>query len=633
MPEKPNNFWQELKRRKVIRVIIGYSAAAYVILELTSIIAEPLGLPGWTINFVLALLCIGFIITVVGSWIYDFTIKGIEKTKPEKAARESEAVSEPAKKKLKVSDIIIAILLVVVIILVYPKMFKPDNLEQLRSKDEITIAVMPFQNMTGDTTWNIWQEGIQNELITSLSNSEELKVRQTGTINSIIRSRGITNYASIAPSFASAISQKLRANVLVYGSITQAGNVVRVNSQLINPKNEEVIKSFQIEKPGRKETIFNIIDSLSTQVKNFLIISKLKDESPVFGKYTYPTNSPDAYRYYMYGQKAFFNLHYRTAIDYYLKAINIDSSFYSPIIMLSVAYFNISQLDKAKEWCLKVYEKRNQMDIRNNIHLSWLYSLYFETPNEEIRYCNQMLELDDQNPPIYYELGRIYVALNQYDKATGVMTKVFDIYKKWDSKPRWVNDYIMLGFSYHKTGEYKKEKKLYKKAEKDFPDIFSITQRQAILALTEKDTVAANQYIEKFLNFVEGDYPEVSIMFGLAWIYTEGGYLDEAEECYRKAISLEPENPSCLNNLGWFLIHEDRNIEEGMELMDKALTIKPKSYLYLDNKGEGLYKQGKYNKALELLQKSWDLRLEKAVYNHEAFLRLEAARKAVAEQN
>ena len=69
--EKQHNFWQELKRRKVIRVIIGYAAAAYVLLELTSIVAEPLGLPVWTINPVLVLLCIGFIISVVVSWLYD----------------------------------------------------------------------------------------------------------------------------------------------------------------------------------------------------------------------------------------------------------------------------------------------------------------------------------------------------------------------------------------------------------------------------------------------------------------------------------------------------------------------------------------------------------------------------------
>jgi len=44
----------------------------------------------------------------------------------------------------------------------------------------------------------------------------------------------------------------------------------------------------------------------------------------------------------------------------------------------------------------------------------------------------------------------------------------------------------------------------------------------------------------------------------------------------------------------------------------------------------GLYKLGKYQEALDTLQKSWDLRREKAKYDNEAFLHLEAAKKAVA---
>jgi len=45
-----------------------------------------------------------------------------------------------------------------------------------------------------------------------------------------------------------------------------------------------------------------------------------------------------------------------------------------------------------------------------------------------------------------------------------------------------------------------------------------------------------------------------------------------------------------------------------------------------------LYKQGKYNEALEVVQKSWDLRMKNAIYDHEAYLHLEEAKKAVAGQ-
>ena len=78
-----SQFWQELKRRKVVRVITVYAAAAFVILELMSIVVEPLQLPEWTLSMVIVLLVMGFIIAVVLSWIYDVHPEGgWEKTKP-----------------------------------------------------------------------------------------------------------------------------------------------------------------------------------------------------------------------------------------------------------------------------------------------------------------------------------------------------------------------------------------------------------------------------------------------------------------------------------------------------------------------------------------------------------------------
>jgi hypothetical protein len=56
----------------------------------------------------------------------------------------------------------------------------------------------------------------------------------------------------------------------------------------------------------------------------------------------------------------------------------------------------------------------------------------------------------------------------------------------------------------------------------------------------------------------------------------------------------------------------------------------PDNYNYLDTKGWGLYKQGKYQEAMEILQKSWDLK--SVFYIHNIFLHLEAAKKAVTGQ-
>jgi len=76
------DFWNELKRRKVVRVITVYAAASYVMLELTSIVVEPLNLPEWTLKMLIILLCIGFVLISILSWVYDITPEGIKVTQP-----------------------------------------------------------------------------------------------------------------------------------------------------------------------------------------------------------------------------------------------------------------------------------------------------------------------------------------------------------------------------------------------------------------------------------------------------------------------------------------------------------------------------------------------------------------------
>lgn len=73
-------FWQELKRRKVVKVILVYSSVSFVVLELLNILIKPLFLPEWIMTLVIVLLAIGLPIAIVFSWIFDVTPTGIEVT-------------------------------------------------------------------------------------------------------------------------------------------------------------------------------------------------------------------------------------------------------------------------------------------------------------------------------------------------------------------------------------------------------------------------------------------------------------------------------------------------------------------------------------------------------------------------
>ncbi len=175
--EQYQSLLEEIKRRKVFRVLAMYAATAFIILEASDIMLPRLGLPDWTVTFVIILIIIGFPITAIVSWIFDITPEGLMKTIPlnEEKKKEIQVQPQPAKRLLNANNIVITILFAVVVILAYPKVFNANKsqYDRVLEKKKI-IAVLPFMNNTGDDSYNHWEYGISELLISSLSTSNEL---------------------------------------------------------------------------------------------------------------------------------------------------------------------------------------------------------------------------------------------------------------------------------------------------------------------------------------------------------------------------------------------------------------------------------------------------------------------------
>jgi tetratricopeptide (TPR) repeat protein len=559
----------------------------------------------------------------------------LEKTKKEDGWEDQVKPAKFPRQKLLSGIFITAILIIVIALYAYPKLFKRNPLDDLRSSGErITVAVLPFQNMTNDTTLNVWQNGIQENLITYLSNFiDELGVRQPESVNTLIKSKGLTNYASITPSVGRLISQKLDADVFICGSIQHEGAILRVNAKLIDSETKEILKSFEIDGTYKEETIFYITDSIRKKVTDFLIISRLVKKVPGDIRSFATTNSPEAYRYFIYGNNSFLSDDYSSAVKWYLQAVKSDSNFVFAAYMLATAYGHQDLIYQAKQWSRWIYNRKDRVPLPQKLLISSLYATFFETPVEDIGYLKQLIEIDNQQPIFHSLLGGAYYRLFQYDKAVPEFEKVLEIYKKWRTKPMMISYYYDLGMAYHMVGDYEKEKLTYKKAVRDFPNEPLLNWRRAVNSLSAGDTVSANRFISKYITFrKEKNATEVTLAYIKAQIYFDADILDMAEKYYRQSLSFEPENVGRLGTLAFFLIDKDRNISEGLALIEKALKTVPGSYWLLDTKGWGLYKEGKYEEALEILKKSWDIRRQIEGYDHGAFLHLEAAKKAVANQ-
>ena len=82
--------------------------------------------------------------------------------------------------------------------------------------------------------------------------------------------------------------------------------------------------------------------------------------------------------------------------------------------------------------------------------------------------------------------------------------------------------------------------------------------------------------------------------------------------------------------MAWFLIQNDREVNEGVDLVRKSLKLNPDYWYALDTYGWGLYKQGRLEESMRILKKSWDLRpvFDQTLYEH-----LQEVEQALAGQN
>ena len=633
MPEQSNNpfqFWQELKRRKVFRVIAMYAGAAYIIIELINNVTEPLHLPGWLATAVILLLIVGFPIIAILSWIFDITPEGIKKTGSIKDEEQKGKSTESIKRKLRTSDIIIAVLFVAVCILLYPKIFKTDKFREIRDGDgRISVAVMPFNNLTIDTIYNIWQQGLQNLLITSLSNSEELSVRLAQPINDILGREIQISYASIEPSFATDIATKLKANTVIIGNIHKSGNQIRITANLMDSGTEEMYKSFEVD--GDSENDFFIItDSLSSLILNYLEIESLENDLPIELRDAF-TSSADAYKYYLQGRNYHGGLDYSSAIEQYNKALEIDSNFVSPMLFLAHIFRDNGQSDQSKKWAYKAFDQINRVPKETQLEIREVKAMVDKKPKEQLSFTNQYLEINPYSTQKLYSVGWVNYNLNQWQRAIEAFEKGIELNEYLGSKFRlWVYYYTLLGNAYNKIGDYRKALKTFEDGLEIWPNDPIITHWQSVCAISQNDSTLAYEYLSKLNEIAQEEgWSEINKLWWTALSYERGNNLIKAEEFYRRAISISKNNIGLKNSFAYFLIFNDIDVEEGIELIIPVLEENPDYWDYLYTYGLGLYKREKYNESYIIINKAWDLRPS---YFHDHYILLQEAEQALAKQ-
>ena len=420
MPDKPSNlgqFWQELKRRKVVRVITVYAAAAFVILELVSIIVDPLKLPESFLPMVIVLLCIGFIIAIILSWIYDIHPEGgIVKTEPANKVKEEEIQKSSNSWKIA-SYISFVVILGLIVLNIIPRSGNKVIIDK-------SIAVLPFKNDSPDQERMYFINGTMEAILDNLCKIEDLRVPGRTTVEQYRNN----------PKPIPVIAEEMNVSYILEGSGHRDGDNVRLTIQLLDARNDKHLWSESYD--GDIEDIFAMQSEIAQSISSEIEAIITPEEKQLIEKI--PTTSQTAYDFYQRGleemRKYWGNKNNREAAeraeDLYRYALEYDSTFAQAYAQLAYVYrekyyWGTSQMEDFLDSILVLTDKALSCDDQ----LSVAYKLRgdyfgFKGMNDQaIESYDQAIKFNPNNNGAYVGKGRVYESkdivrsLENYHKA------------------------------------------------------------------------------------------------------------------------------------------------------------------------------------------------------------------------
>ena len=217
----PKNFFAELKRRHVYRVAVAYAVVAWLAIQVAATVVPALLLPGLITSAVVFAAILGFPAALILAWAFELTPEGIKRTDE---AGPDESVSRRTGRKITA--------LIVIAAIAAAGLFAWQLFRKRATSDaDKSIAVLPFQNLSGDKENAYFADGVQDEILTTLAKVADLKV---------ISRTSVMQYRENSSRKLPEIAEALQVAHVLEGSVQRVGNRVRVTAQLIDARNDRI---------------------------------------------------------------------------------------------------------------------------------------------------------------------------------------------------------------------------------------------------------------------------------------------------------------------------------------------------------------------------------------------------------
>jgi TolB-like protein/Tfp pilus assembly protein PilF len=323
----------ELRRRNVIRVGVFYGAAAWLILQVADVLLEVIDAPEGSLRVIAVILALGFPFAMILAWAFEITPDGIKLESELDRSQPDQGALAASNRKLDLATI--ALLVFAIGLFSWVNLGGRDTAAPSTTRSvaasgaplDLSIAVLPFVNMSTDPENEYFSEGLSEELLNVLARIEDFRV--AGRTSSFAFKGQMQDLR--------AIGERLSVANILEGSVRKQGDRVRVTAQLIDARSGYHLWSDTYDR--KLDDVFAIQDEIAMEVVKALRHTLLAADAAVIGQTA--KGDIEAYNHYLRGQ---FHARLRTraglerALEEFHQATVIDPDYAPPYAGIAMVY-------------------------------------------------------------------------------------------------------------------------------------------------------------------------------------------------------------------------------------------------------------------------------------------------------
>ena len=435
-------------------------------IEAGSVLLPTFGAPEWFFKPYVIIIVIGFIASLIFSWVFEVTPEGV------KLDRDVDHSSGAPKSRGRMNALIIGLLVVALAVSITLNItgLRSDETASVADTIRNSIAVLPFENRSTDAENQFFADGIHDDILTRLANVESLRVISRVSVDRFRdRTRDIRQ-----------IGRDLNVSTIVEGAVQRIGDQVRITVRLVDAQTDEQLWAETYDKAMTLQNVFEIQSEISARIAAALRTALSPAEELRLA--SIPTDSIEAYEEFVNGRN---NLSIRSftsllqARRQFERAIELDPGYAQAHAGLAQAVLilvtNHQALPRREAYAIAEAAIGTALDIDPELGrayavrglmkmMQWETTLVGNGNLEAAEDYRRAIALSPSLADAYVWFGSLKETEDDIDAAIDLLTKALEI------DPLSRIPYVNLPNFYAREGENEKTTQLLLKASQLFED-------------------------------------------------------------------------------------------------------------------------------------------------------------------